>query len=543
MKKWILLLLVLVAAGGGGYYYYAYGNVPEKPQIVQVAVSEGDVVEVVQATGTLEAVRTFDVGSQVSGIVRDIHADFNSIVHKGQLIAEIDPSLLEVQVQLQNANVERQQGEIANIQVQLENDQRQFERTKQLFAKLLVNQQQLEQAELTVKTRQTQVESAKKQLMTAEANLNQAELNLSYTKIYSPIDGVVVNRRVDVGQAVQASMTTPQFFQLATDLRQLKLTAGVDEADVGKVRRGMTVQFAVDSYANQTFTGTVDAVRLNAQTQNNVVTYPVWVNVPNNELKLKPFMTAQVRIIISTAQSVVRIPNQALRFRPTTDMYTALGLTPPPPGQGRGRAAGRMTEAGNGAAGRAADAGAPAAAPARPAGSQAGRGQGAPQAAAASQAGSQTARRGGRGFGGNFANLSPEEQQRLKEQFGGRRGRGGRGAAPSANESVVPVALQGEKIDDLFDAPPRRIQPGAVWTWDEPSRKLTEIRVQVGVTDGQFSEMVSGDLQAGQQVLTAILLPQTSAQRQQSIFGQPQFGGRGGLQPGGGRGGGGRGGG
>src|SRR5262249_25457622 len=147
--------------------------------------------------------------------------------------------------------------------------------------------------------------------------------------IRSPIDGVVVNRVVDIGQTVQASMQTPQFFTIATDLTTLKLTASVDESEIGYLRPNMGVTFTVDAYGTQQFRGAVDAVRLNAQTVNNVVTYPVWITVQNPDLKLRPSMTANVRIIVDQAMNVVKIPNQALRFRPTSDNYTWLGMTPP----------------------------------------------------------------------------------------------------------------------------------------------------------------------------------------------------------------------
>src|SRR5262249_12675600 len=149
-----------------------------------------------------------------------------------------------------------------------------------------------------------------------------------------PVDGVIVNRLVDKGQAVSASMNVAQFFTIATDLTSLKLTAGVDEADIGKVRSGMPVNFTVESYGQQVFGGSVDTVRLNATTNQNVVTYPVWITVPNRDLKLRPSMTATVKIVISTAESALRIPNGALRFKPNTEIWTALGLTPPTPGQG-----------------------------------------------------------------------------------------------------------------------------------------------------------------------------------------------------------------
>src|SRR5262245_8092329 len=257
MKRLVTVLILLAAVGGGAYYYYAYGSPPEKPQVVQVAASQGNIVEVVQATGTLEALRVAPVGSQVSGVVKSLYADFNSIVKKDQVIAELEPALFQAQVDLQNAAYDRQVGEIASQEVQLENDKKNLERTQVLFEKQLANQQQLDQAELQVKMRSTQVESAKKTLKTQEANLSQAKLNLSYTIIRSPIDGVVVNRQVDIGQTVQSSMQVAQFFTLATDLRTLKLNAPVDEAEIGKIQPGMNVTFTVDSYQGTTFEGIV----------------------------------------------------------------------------------------------------------------------------------------------------------------------------------------------------------------------------------------------------------------------------------------------
>jgi HlyD family secretion protein len=166
-----------------------------------------------------------------------------------------------------------------------------------------------------------------------QALLDQARLNVSYCTIKSPIDGVVVNRFVDAGQSVQASMNTPNFFMIATDLSTMKVAAGVDEADIGRIRPGMPVTFTVEAFKGQKFFGTVEAVRLNAQISNSVVTYPVWINVPNADLRLRPSMTATLQIVTQAANNVVRIPNQALRFRPTADMYRWLGMSPPAAGQ------------------------------------------------------------------------------------------------------------------------------------------------------------------------------------------------------------------
>jgi HlyD family secretion protein len=340
MKKLLITLILLTAAGGGGYAYWnKYVKVEDKASVTQSPVSVGNIIQQVQASGTLEALRTVQVGSQVSGVVKKLYVDFNSIVHKDELLAELDPSLLQVQVDIQNANIERQNGDIEQQKVQLENDKLNLGRTQTQADKGLVSVQALEAAKLQVKSREAQIVSAQKQLIQTQAALAQAQLNVKYTKIISPIDGVVVNRNVDEGQTVQSSVNVATFFTIATDLTTLKLSAGIDEAEIGYIRPDMPVSFTVDSYGTRQFTGNVDAVRLNATTNNNVVTYPVWITVRNNDLKLRPGMTATVRIVVDRADNVLRVPNQALRFRPTTDIYTWLGMPAPAPGQGRGRGA------------------------------------------------------------------------------------------------------------------------------------------------------------------------------------------------------------
>ncbi len=251
MKKLLIALILIVLAGAGGYAYLKYGKTEDKASVTQAAIQSGNIVQAVQATGTLEALRTVQVGSQVSGTVKSLYADFNSIVKKDQIIAELDPSLLQVQVDVQNANISRQEGDIAQQKVNLENDQLTLTRTQAQFDKGLVSPQQLEAAQLAVKSRQANINSLEKQLVQARAQLSQAKLNVSYCTIRSPIDGVVVNRIVDIGTTVQASMTTPQFFTIATDLTTLKLSAGVDEADIGYIRPNMQVTFTVDVVRDQ----------------------------------------------------------------------------------------------------------------------------------------------------------------------------------------------------------------------------------------------------------------------------------------------------
>jgi HlyD family secretion protein len=573
MKKLILAFLILGGGGAYAYYHFVVNKTAEKPQVQRAPVTQGDIIEQVSATGQLEPWKRVDVGSQVSGVVKAMYVDFNDIVKQGQLLAEIDPTLLQVQVEIQKANVQRQESDIANQKVGLEDLRVQLARARQLTERGLQNQAQLEQAELAVKNREAQINSSEKQLVQTRAALAQAELNVSYTKIVSPIDGVVLERKVDVGQTVQSSMTVAQFFILVHPLEQLRLTAGVDEADIGRVRAGMPVEFQVETYGQSKFYGEVDAVRMNATNQNNVVTYPVWIKVENKDLRLRPSLTASAKIIISRATNVVRIPNQAFRFRPNADIYTALGLQPPAAGRGR-RLSGPGDESNGGAKAGAPPAGTtgqPAAGQPGAATTQAQAGRGAQGGGdrTPGQGGQRGGQGGGRGFGAQsgMANLTPEQLQTMRERFGrggGRSGRGGGGGAGMnaqnqgrgagtgrATQPATPVEpKEGQKIDDFFQPVPRTISRNSVWTYEEGQNGqpgvLREIQVQLGVTDGTFSELVSGDVKVGDQLVTSVTLPRvsTTPTMGSNPFGQPQrgFGGDRGGGGGGGRGGGGRGG-
>ena len=332
MKKRLAIVIGAALLATIAYVQYGYGEVENLPTVYKSAVTTGDVEQVVKAVGTLQPLRFVHVGSQVSGTVKALYADFNSVVKAGDVLAEIDPSLLEVQVAVQQANIARQENDIASQKVQLANDETNLSRARVQFEKGLVSQQDLEKAVLQVKTRKAQITAFEKQKVQAEAQLNQAKLNVSYCTIRSPIDGVVVSRLVDVGQAVQASMNAPQFFTLATDLTTLRVQAGVDEADIGFVRPGMPVTFTVESYRGRTFTGHVEAVRLNAQISNSVVTYPVWITADNPDLVLRPSMTANLQIVIASAADATLVPAAALQFRPNAEMYGWLKLPAPAPG-------------------------------------------------------------------------------------------------------------------------------------------------------------------------------------------------------------------
>ena len=367
MKKLIVFLVLIAAAGTGGWAYYQNRTRPE-PTVTTVPVSRGDVVERVQATGTLEAVTTVDVGTQVSGVVQELYADFNSIVRKGQVIARLDPSILQVQITSQEANVIRAQADLERLKVQLADAKQKYERAQTMFAKELVPRTDLETAELNVKSADAQIKSSEASLTQTRASLNQAQVNLGYTVITSPIDGIVISRNVDPGQTVASSMNAPTLFVIAADLTKMQVVANIDESDVGRMRPGQVVSFRVDAYPTDTFIGAVEQVRLKPAVVQNVVVYSTVIAVPNPQLKLKPGMTATVGIEIARRNNALRVPTAAVRFRPTEAMFQVLNQPVPPEAQrgaggfagGRGRdGGGRGRDGGGGQGGFGGGAGAP----------------------------------------------------------------------------------------------------------------------------------------------------------------------------------------
>jgi HlyD family secretion protein len=256
-------------------------------------------------------VTTVQVGTQVSGQVSAINVDFNDRVKKGQLIARIDPTLAQQAVRDAEASLERNNAELANAQ-------RAFDRNKQLYEKKV-----LTESEYSTALYQLQVAQAN--LKSAEVAVERARKNLAYTSIYSPIDGIVVERNVDVGQTVAASLSAPQLFLIANDLSEMWILASVDESDIGLIAEGQPVRFTVQAYPTRTFTGTVNQVRLQSTVTENVVNYTVVIDCQNLDGKLLPGMTATVDFLVGTATDVFRVPNAALRFRPTADQIAKLG--------------------------------------------------------------------------------------------------------------------------------------------------------------------------------------------------------------------------
>jgi HlyD family secretion protein len=320
MKKRLFLSLAAIALlTVGGLAYYRSTASAETPQYMTAAVSRGDVVQAVDATGTLEAVTTVQVGTQVSGTISALLADFNSQVRKGQVIARLDPSLLQAQVDQADATIVRLNADVDRARVTLDDANVKLRRAQELFKQQLIAKMDVETAEATAAQAAASVKSAEAQVTQARASLNQNRVNLSHTVITAPVDGIVISRNVDVGQTVAASMSAPVLFVLAKDLSEMQVNASIDESDIGQIKPGQAVTFRVDAYPRDVFTGTVSQVRLQPVVAQNVVSYVTVIDVPNKELKLKPGMTANVTVEIARADDVLRVQNAALRFQPPAD--------------------------------------------------------------------------------------------------------------------------------------------------------------------------------------------------------------------------------
>jgi HlyD family secretion protein len=278
-------------------------------------VTKGDIQATVTATGTVNAVTTVLVGTQVSGTINKLYVDFNSRVKKGQIIAQIDPSTFESQVLQARANLLSARANLDKAETTLVDAKRTFERNKELFAKNLIARSDLDTAETNYQADRAQVSASKAQVEQAKASLDYSKQNLAYTKILSPVDGVVISRNVDVGQTVASSFQTPTLFTIAQDLTKMQIDTNVAESDIGVVKVGQDVEFTVDAYPDTTFKGKVWQIRQAPITVQNVVTYDVVIQVNNRDFKLMPGMTANVSIIITTKNDVLRITNAALRFR------------------------------------------------------------------------------------------------------------------------------------------------------------------------------------------------------------------------------------
>jgi HlyD family secretion protein len=453
--NWILLLLVI--GGAAGAWFWRQSKTKAAPVTLKSEIlKHGDIVQSVAANGALSPVKNVQVGSQVSGIIREILVDFNSHVTNGQVIARIDPSTYE-------QAITRSEAELANAKAALAYAELNFKRSKELHeASLLATGEydktvaDLQQAQAVVKTR--------------EAALKSAQVDLERTTIYSPIDGVVISRAVDVGQTVAASFNTPTLFQIANDLRNMRIEALVSEADVGGIEEGQNVTFRVDAFQERQFRGNVSQVRYAPITNQNVVSYTAVVDVDNADLKLRPGMTATASIITGEKRDVLRIPNSALRFRPTEDLLPDSAKT------------NAVASAGSSATNNTASA-------RPPGGSSAGGGS----------FNREEMRR-------RFESMSPEEREAMRARFRSGGSTGGGGRERQADGPVTRIVYVVDKEASKPGQP--RVKP---------------ITIKTGIADGSYTEVLEG-LNEGDEIVTGINNPALAAtagpaqQQQRSPF-------------------------
>jgi len=459
MKKTFLYIIIAVAILGTAGYFLLWNSTSKDIKYRTEDISRGSIVVQVRATGTINPVQTVQVGSQVSGIIEKIYVDFNSEVKQGQIIARIDSTFLNASVKEAQANLERNQAQVNEAK-------RTFARTQELFKKNLVSQADLDAATTTH-------ESAQAQLKQTQAALDRAMVNLRYAVIRAPIDGVVISRDVDVGQTVAASLQTPKLFSIANDLRQMRVEASVDEADIGQIKAGESVTFTVDAYPEQQFRGSVSQVRIAPVTVQNVVTYTVIIDVPNPDLKLRPGMTATVSILIDRRDNVLRVPTLALRFQPPAEVLEKMKDQKTDTSARRDQPDQRMQ-------------------------SQEGRRQ----------------------RGGEMRDSSQQRQgmERGQRQWNGQRQSNGQGQ------------WGGEKHQRQESKIVR------VWILDEKNT-LKQLSVSIGLNDNRYSEIVGGDLKENDNVIIGLLSAETAsaANQQTNPFAPRMMGGPGGGGGGGGR--------
>jgi HlyD family secretion protein len=500
-KVWFAVI-ALIIGGGAVAYWMLGGETAAATQLIKGKVERGSIRISVTATGTLEAVKTVQVGSQISGQISALHADFNSKVRKGQLLAEIDPRTLKSQLlseqasaasvdarmQSSQADLINQQANLVQVKANLrvaqvtdENNQLLYDRAKQLREKGLIAQNDLDvaranaessaakveqaqaavtQAEAQIRSRQASIEEVKAQIAGAQAQLDRAQINLDLTKIYSPVDGVVISRSVDLGQTVAASLSAPTLFLIAEDLTRMQVKANIDEADIGKITPDVRASFTVDAYPNDLFFGEISEVRLEPTTVQNVVTYGVIIGVDNAQLKLKPGMTANLTIIVDEHDDVLTAPNAALRFNPPdltpeqiAKMIDELPPLPPP------ARAGALAE------------------------------------------GARDGQPGARTSVSGDEDGAPEARGRIGQDAAAQRGGGARGGARGGGRGGRGGG--------------GRNQRSVLWTQDAVTRQFKPIRVRLGISDGTRTEVSGPDVVEGQEILVGNLT-QSAAPAQQA---------------------------
>ncbi len=429
-KKWIIGAVVLIAVAVIVFGLTALNkNNGNGVRYKKEAIERGSIEALVVTTGTLNPVTTVDVGSQVSGKIEEIFVDFNSEVKEGQVIARIEQSSFLTRVQQNKANYQSAVAGVEKSRVTLENNKKKLDRALDLFNKNLISYEEKEAVETQYYSSKADLQSSKAKLEQAKSQLDSSEVDLAYTIIKSPINGVVINRNVNVGQTVAASFQAPVLFQIANDLSKMQVECSVDEADIGKVKEGQRVTFTVDAFPDDKFSGTVSQVRYSPEIVQNVVTYTTIVAVENPEMKLRPGMTATVSMVVGEAKNKLLVPNSALRFTPQFTQEEMQKM---------------------------------------------------------------------------FENLKREQQARRGDSGH----TGGRGSSQAGGEQTGQRGRQDSPAGTQFgmgggqgmQRSPRK-DVGRVWIEDE-NGNLKPIMIRIGVTDNTYTEVIRGQLQEGQEVIT-----------------------------------------
>jgi HlyD family secretion protein len=318
MRRAVMIIGVLAVGLTIGGYVFFNGERKVPVRYRSAMVERGPVISLVTATGMINPVVSVQVGTQVSGMIKSLHADFNSVVKAGDIVAAIDPEPFKARRDQAASNLEMSKANVARAKTDLAQRKRELDRVKSLVAQQFVSQNDVDVAATNLQAAEAQVNVAGAQVRQAEAALSAAELDLKYTVIRSPVNGIVVARNVEVGQTIAASFATPNLFLIALDLTKMQVDTNVSESDIGGITEGKEATFTVDAYPGYQFAGTIRQVRLAPINVQNVVTYNVVVNVDNQDLRLKPGMTANVSIVVAQRDAVLKVPNAALRFTPPT---------------------------------------------------------------------------------------------------------------------------------------------------------------------------------------------------------------------------------
>lgn len=316
LKKRVIIPIIVAAALGAYGYSYVQSH---KVTYMTKELSRCTITDVVEASGTINPVNTVSVGSTVSGLMKEIYVDYNSEVKKGQLLAQIDPATFQAQVDQNRAQINNAEANLAKLNAEMVYAEKTYIRYKNLYKKNFVARSELDQAESDYLAKKASIGAQRASIAQSRASYNTAMTNLGYTKIVAPVDGTIISRDIDVGQPVAASFQAPELFTIAQDLTKMQIEVNVSEADIGLVKEGQEVEYTLDGYPDSTFYGKVTQVRLDSTTTSNVVTYTVIVSVNNDDLKLKPGMTANVSIITKRSENVMCAPSVAMKYSPETN--------------------------------------------------------------------------------------------------------------------------------------------------------------------------------------------------------------------------------